>query len=138
MVDDNLLQWYNTLPPSWQHRIVSINSDLVTDPMTAHSWPGEQHVYHDVSLATIVNDYRVCRIFCQRVLLGMVAWLGASAKEEYGAIEDNARFVIQRLVDEISAGVPFHMSYEMQPMAKELGLEKQGKLTFPSDSRCYH
>lgn len=38
-------------------------------------------------------------------------------------------FVIQLMVDEISACVPFHMNYELQPVAKEMGQEQNGKET---------
>ncbi len=41
------------------------------DIALAEKWPGEQHVYHDVPLASIMNDYRVCRIFCPRSHHGM-------------------------------------------------------------------
>lgn len=127
MVDDNLLQWYRTLPKEWHYRTIGIANETVKDPMTADRWPGEQHVYHDVSLASVVNDYRVSRIFCQRVIMGSISWLSPNPSHNLTTASDRAAFIIQQLVDEISACVPFHMNYDMQPMAQELGQERNGE-----------
>lgn len=130
MVDSNLEEWHKTLPPEWQHRTIGIVSEISDDVSIAEQWPGEQHVYHDVPLASIVNDYRVCRIFCQRVIMACVAWLSYGGNFDGTNAYQRAVFVIQQMVDEIAACVPFHMSYDLQPVAKELGLEKNGKPTF--------
>jgi hypothetical protein len=130
MVDGNLEEWYRTLPPEWKHRIIGIVSEIISpeDVALAEKWPGEQHVYHDVPLASIMNDYRVCRIFCRRVIMACVTWLsfGGTFVDRDG-VWDKSVFVIQMMVDEISACVPFHMSYELQPVAKEMGQEQNGK-----------
>ena len=128
MVDSNLQQWYQTLPLEWHHHTIGIVSGPLENPATADRWPGEQHVYHDVPLASIVNDYRVCRIFCQRVIMQSTTWLGANPSLDLHVAYENAIFTIQRMVDEISACVPFHMSYDLQPTAQRLGQEKQGEL----------
>ncbi|RYN25698.1 hypothetical protein AA0113_g5168 [Alternaria arborescens] len=127
MVDDNLEEWYRTLPPEWKHRIIGVVSERLApeDIALAEKWPGEQHVYHDVPLASIMNDYRVCRIFCRRVIMACVTWLSFSGNYADGDEAWNKSvFVIQMMVDEISACIPFHMSYELQPMAKEMGQEQ--------------
>lgn len=128
-VDGNLEEWYRTLPPEWKHRIIGVFSETVApeDIALAEKWPGEQHVYHDVPLASIMNDYRVCRIFCRRVILACITWLNSG--EEFideNEVWDKSVLVIQTMVDEISACVPFHMSYELQPLAKETGQEQNG------------
>lgn len=130
MVDDNLQQWYQTLPAEWQHRTIGIVTEPVEDPATAEQWLGEQHVYHDVPVASIVNDYRVCRIFCQRVIMACVTWLSNNPGNNYTAAYDRAVFIIQQMVDELSACVPFHMNYDLQPVAKELGQERNGEYQF--------
>jgi hypothetical protein len=127
-VDDKLQHWYQTLPVEWHHHTIGIVNGPLEDPATADRWPGEQHVYHDVPLASIVNDYRVCRIFCQRVILGCITWLRPNPSLDLRVAYKHAIFTIQRMVDEISACVPFHMSYDLQPTAKRLGQEKQGEL----------
>jgi len=109
LVDENLQQWYMTLPPEWQHRTIGIVNEPIEDPLEAEKWIGEQHTYHDVPLASIVNDYRVCRIFCQRVIMASIEWLAVNPEHDYTGDYRRAVFVIQQMVDEISACVPFHM-----------------------------
>ena len=127
MVDANLQQWYQTLPTDWHYRTVGMVYDIPEDVSTAGEWPGPQHAYHDVPLASIVNDYRVCRIFCQRVIMACATWLSVSNNFPVTDAYNSAIFTIQQMVDDISACVPFHMNYEMQPMAQELGQEKHGE-----------
>lgn len=129
MVDGNLEEWYRTLPPEWKHRIISVESQMPEDLANAEKWPGEQHAYHDVPLASIMNDYRVCRIFCRRVMLACLDWLG------YGGFADESTyaqsvFVVQQMVDEVAACVPFHLDYELQPLAKETGQEQYAAEAF--------
>ena len=126
MVDANLQEWHRTLPPEWHYRTVDMVYEMPEDVSQAPSWLGPQHAYHDVPLASIVNDYRVCRIFCQRVIMACISWLSqgnVQLTEEY----HTAMYVIQEMVDEISACVTFHMCYEWQPVAQELGQERNGK-----------
>lgn len=134
MVDGNLEEWYRTLPSEWKHRIIDVVSEMpgATDDITlVEKWPGEQHVYHDVPLASIMNDYRVCRIFCRRVIMACVTWLSTGDSADWRDDDDaygKSMYIIQQMVDEISACVPFHMSYELQPSAKETGQEQNGTL----------
>lgn len=109
LVDTNLQQWYRTLPSEWHYRTIGIVNEPITDPANTERWIGEQHVYHDVPLASIVNDYRVCRIFCMRVVMACVSWLAVNPKHDLTDAYENAVFAIQKMVDEISACVPFHM-----------------------------
>ncbi|KAI4644247.1 hypothetical protein J4E93_006147 [Alternaria ventricosa] len=133
MVDGNLEEWYHTLPLEWKHRIIGVSSDTIPpeEIALAERWPGEQHVYHDVSLASIINDYRVCRIFCRRVIMACVTWLSIGGNYADGdETWSRSVFVIQMMVDEISACVPFHMNYELQPVAKEMGQEQNAAEAF--------
>jgi hypothetical protein len=125
-VDQNLQQWYQTLPHTWRHQTVGIVSDIIEDAATATMWTGEQHVYHDTPIASILNDYRVCRIFCQHVIMYCTTWLSPNPDASLTSAYKQAVFVVQKMVDEISACVPFHLSYDMQPVAKELGQDKTG------------
>lgn len=128
MVDTNLEEWYRTLPPEWKHRIIGIVSETIApdDIALAEKWPGEQHVYHDVPLASIMNDYRVCRIFCRRVIMACVTWLSFGGYADGDGAYNKSVYIIQQMVDEISACIPFHMDYELQPVAQEMGQEQNG------------
>ncbi|CAA9957188.1 C6 finger domain protein [Pyrenophora teres f. maculata] len=133
LVDGNLEEWYRTLPPEWRPRIIGVVSELIPSEelSLAAKWPGEQHVYHDVPLASIMNDYRVCRIFCTRVIMACVEWLNSGPNYRDGDIAWNKSvYVIQKMVDEICACVPFHLSYELQTAAKEMGQEKNAAEAF--------
>ena len=129
LVDANLQDWYTTLPTDWQYQTVGMFGNIPDEVAKSEHWIGPQHVYEDVHVASIINDYRVCRIFCNSVVVSCVNWLamGKAGKQPTSSAYDNAMFVIQAMVDEISACVPFHMSYEMQPRAKELGQDKDGE-----------
>ncbi|KAF2478056.1 uncharacterized protein BDR25DRAFT_250586 [Lindgomyces ingoldianus] len=133
MVDANLQQWSNTLPPDWQYTTVAMVYDMPEDLSTAEQWSGPQHVYEDVHIASIVNDYRVCRIFCQSVIIACINYLGLDADSPLNDAYNSAVFFVQQMVDEICACVPFHLSYDMQPVAKKLGQDQAGK-SLPSYS----
>ena len=105
MVDTNLQQWYTTLPKDWQYRTVGMVYEIPDDVSMAESWIGPQHAYHDVPLASIVNDYRVCRVFCQRVIMACVTWLSFGSAHSGTDAYNNAIYVIQQMADEISACV---------------------------------
>lgn len=127
-VDENLQQWYETLPDTWQRQPVGIESGWAADAVAdGEAWPGEQHVYPDVSIAGIINDYRVCRIFCQHVIIHCATWLQTNPEHELTSTYDRAAYIIQRTADDIAASVPFHLSYDMQPTAQMLGQERIGK-----------
>lgn len=130
MVDSNLADWYATLPPEWKHSTIGIVNEIpaVEDLALAEKWPGEQHVYNDVPLASIVNDYRVCRIFCRRVIMACINWLGIGGHVDDAREYERSVYVIQQMVDDISACVPFHLDYDLQVIAKEMGQEQNGEL----------
>jgi hypothetical protein len=132
MVDGNLAEWYATLPSEWKHSTIGVVSEMpvIEDLAITEKWPGEQHIYNDVPLASIVNDYRVCRIFCRRVIIACLNWLSISGHDDETGEYNQSVFVIQQMVDDISACVPFHLDYELQVVAKEMGQEQNGKPTF--------
>jgi hypothetical protein len=132
MVDGNLAQWYATLPPEWKHSTIGIVSDVpaAEEIGVTEKWPGEQHVYTDVPLASIVNDYRVCRIFCRRVIMACINWLRIGGCEDAAGEYEQSVFVIQKMVDDVSACVPFHLDHRLQIVAKEMGQEQNGTYMF--------
>ncbi|EOA85057.1 hypothetical protein ACJQWK_06987 [Exserohilum turcicum] len=133
VVDGNLEEWYMSLPIEWKPRIIGIvNQMLAPEELeVAGKWPGEQHVYADVPLASVMNDYRVCRIFCRRVIMACITWLSSNGRYiNYDEAWNKSVFIIQAMVDDISACVPFHMCYELQPLAKETGQEENAAEAF--------
>lgn len=128
MVDGNLAEWYITLPPEWKHSTIGVVNEIpaIEDLATTEKWPGEQHIYNDVPLASIVNDYRVCRIFCRRVIMACINWLSNGGHVDEDGEYNQSVYVIQQMVDAISACVPFHLDYELQTVAKAMGQEQNG------------
>jgi hypothetical protein len=132
MVDNNLAEWYATLPPEWKHSTIGVVSEMpdLSELATTEKWPGEQHIYNDVPLASIVNDYRVCRIFCRRVIMACITWLGIGGYEDAEGEYRQSVYVIQKMVDDISACVPFHLDYGLQVVAQDMGQEQNGNSPF--------
>ncbi|KAF2819597.1 hypothetical protein CC86DRAFT_132019 [Ophiobolus disseminans] len=132
MVDENLAQWYLTLPSEWKHSTIGYVNEIpaVEDLAVTEKWPGEQHIYNDVPLASIVNDYRVCRVFCRRVILACLSWLAVGGYVDADGEYEKSVFVIQTMVDDISACVPFHLDYELQTVAKAMGQEQNAAEAF--------
>jgi hypothetical protein len=128
MVDGNLAEWYATLPPEWKHSTIGIVNEIpsLDDLAVTEKWPGEQHIYNDVPLASIVNDYRVCRIFCRRVIMACINWLSIGGHEDQVGEYNQSVYIIQRMVDDISACVPFHLDYQLQTVAQDMGQEQNG------------
>ncbi|KAF1916321.1 hypothetical protein BDU57DRAFT_226913 [Ampelomyces quisqualis] len=132
MVDDNLAEWYVTLPSEWKHSTIGVVSEMpaLEDLAITEKWPGEQHIYNDVPLASIVNDYRVCRIFCRRVMMACINWLSIGGITENEREYNQSVYVIQQMVDDVSACVPFHLDYELQVVAKSMGQEQNAAEAF--------
>lgn len=128
MIDFNLDQWYDTLPPNWHQRTDSTvtEKEMPENLKEANAWVGPQHVYEDLDHAGTMNDARVYRIYCHRVIQGCVKWLknadGAVTDADQKAY-DRATRVLQTIADEISASVPFFITYEKQPEKNRLGKE---------------
>ena len=133
MVDGNLAEWYITLPAEWKHSTIGIVNEVpaMEDLAATEKWPGEQHIYNDVPLASIVNDYRVCRIFCRRVIMACINWLSIGGQADEAGEYNKSVYVIQQMVDDISACVPFHLDYELQTVAKAMGQEQNGEYQTP-------
>jgi hypothetical protein len=138
MVDNNLAEWYATLPSEWKHSTIGVVSEMpgLEDLATTEKWPGEQHIYNDVPLASIVNDYRVCRIFCRRVIMACITWLGIGGHEDTEREYRQSVYVIQKMVDDVSACVPFHLDYGLQVVAQDMGQEQNGMSTQPPPLLC--
>ncbi|KAJ9648742.1 hypothetical protein H2199_000655 [Coniosporium tulheliwenetii] len=124
-VDADLEQWARTLPDAWGYKTVSWKHDMPDDLANAPQYPGPKHVYEDTFIANIMNDYRVSRIFCQSVVLSCTTWLsppGEDLSTESQCLV--ARHIIQQMVDDICASVPFHMDYSLQSKARSMGQDE--------------
>ncbi|KAF2753762.1 hypothetical protein EJ05DRAFT_489931 [Pseudovirgaria hyperparasitica] len=123
-MDAGLENWAATLPSTWNPQIISIVEDSDTDIMLCPEWPGPQHIYNDVFVSNIQNDYRVTRIFCQIVIMGCLSIIG-----DMGQNSDfemlRAQYTSQQMVNDICSSVPFHMSFDMHSRPRTTGDENK-------------
>lgn len=130
-MDADLLEWVQSLPPSWQYKIVSIAQEITGPLHLAEAWTGPQHTHEDLFICSIVNDYRVSRIFCQSIISRCVTLIQGEGPAYDSQLEIevlNARFVTQQMVDEICATVPFNINFYKQGTASGVGQDDLGEL----------
>jgi hypothetical protein len=127
-IDSQLENWALTLPPEWEYKAGEFcREELQTDEETvsARFWTGPVHVYQDLSVANIWNDYRVSRIFCQAVILGCVAALPKSAQTgQTERISALAVHVTQEMVDDFCSSLPFMLGYDAVQRSKSTGQDE--------------
>jgi len=129
-VDSDLEAWVSSLGHHWGPITVAIQFDTPHDPSQVEQWPGPVHIYDDLFTANITNDYRISRIFCQKVLLACTAEIQRTRKDPWiYSVSQRARYISQQMVDEICASVPFHMQYSKHPKEQTFGQDEAGELT---------
>lgn len=134
-IDSELEHWANTLPDFWNPSTKTIFTGEMPDDKEflkkAEFWPGPIHVYGDLSIANVWNDYRVSRIFCQAVILGCVAALPAHARtDQIERISQQAVHITQEMVNDFSSALPYLLGYDIR--SRKDGVADTGK--FP----CLH
>ena len=126
-IDYELSIWAATLPPLFGYKSVAIPRPVPDDLATAEMWPGPVHVYEDLITAALMNHYRLSRISCQDVVMECAEWL---AQEHDGPSTnrhlDYGRVIVQQMIDEICASVPFHLGYDLQHHAQQKGQDSMG------------
>ena len=127
--DNALEHWALTLDPIWEPRINSIIADEPEDLETAPFWKGPVHVYNDLSVVSVWNDYRLSRIFCQAVILGCVAALPHQLRSrQVQQVADQAVSITQQIVDDFCSSVPFLFGLPSEFEAKKVSkLDQVGK-----------
>ncbi|KAF2101785.1 hypothetical protein NA57DRAFT_64483 [Rhizodiscina lignyota] len=125
-VDGRLEHWYLTLPEDWGHRTVRMQLEEPVDVFNAPQWQGPVHIYDDLFMANIINDYRVSRIFCQQIILNMSGALSDPAPETLITVhgmQQHAMYVARTMADDVCSSVPFHLEIDLQPRARDSGQE---------------
>lgn len=128
--DAALEHWYNTMPEHWGFRTVRFEAEEPKNIYRATHWQGPIHVYDDLFIANIVNDYRVSRIFCQQLILNALESLwDTSATNDIKSLQDHAQFLACSMANDICSSVPFHLEIKLQPGAANTGQESHGEFT---------
>ncbi|KAK7552588.1 hypothetical protein IWX49DRAFT_559987 [Phyllosticta citricarpa] len=125
-VDTSLQSWLQWLPGVWQPRTVAMVHDLGPDVQQATRWIGPVHVYPDIYAAHVLNDYRVCRITTQSVILAACSAISPNfSDDETAALARRGRYITQQLVDDVCAGVPFHLEYDLQQQGSAFAQDRE-------------
>ena len=123
-IETALISWHGSLPETWKYSSVvyispSIDKVYYQSFRTDH---GSVDLYTDIWIARSWNSYRTTRIFVQIIRLACIIWLvgdtvllpslGHDSSEPCGiSAYTGAKKVLQQMVDDICASVPFHMGY---------------------------
>jgi hypothetical protein len=119
-LDDDLESWRNGLQPPWTYTSESSMRELggLFENMGFDS--KDEDTYADISVAKCWNVYRISRIFVQSIILGCAVWIMNGELVGCHLTDSNsyatsvlacikARGVMNRLVEEICASVPYHL-----------------------------
>jgi hypothetical protein len=128
-IDGALQHWALTLDEVWQPRIKMHILIEPEDLQTAACWRGPVHVYNDLSVASVWNDYRISRKFCQAVILGCIAALPQHLRTgQVQEVANQAVRITQQMVDDFSSSVPFLFGLPSEFEAKKISrLDQVGK-----------
>lgn len=123
-IDSKLIDWFNTTPQEWAWMVV--RGHLVVpsgiDGYLFESCPNlnQYHVYKDVWLSNLFNDYRILRIYVNAIILRCGAWLMGCSLAELD-LQDKTRNMIHlsdcvqaknatlALMDDICCSIPYHL-----------------------------
>ena len=113
-LDLRLKGWYDFLPDLWRPRSVASLSGILDDSETAEVWPGLIHVYTNLFIASVVNNYRAIRIFTHSIVVRCLDWL-AAANNLLGQVADydQSFYVLRQMTDDICSSVPYHLGYRL-------------------------
>ncbi len=137
VVDSKLTMWAVSLPETCTYKSVVVPRAPSVTPADAETWLGPIHVYEDLYIAAFVNQYRMLRISCQEIIMACARWLAQETDNSSmnGRITFS-RAVLQQMIDGICASVPYHVSYDLERRAQELGQDASGMLLlYPLDLR---
>jgi hypothetical protein len=109
--DKKLSEWPNCLPPSWRFESAATMDGDPGNVDDAEIWPGNMDVYYDVWVASVWNSYRASRIYTQTIVVRCIQWLCPSGEFKQLPVFKTATAVLQEMVDDICAAVPYHMGY---------------------------
>jgi len=128
-VDLELQGWELSLTDTWRARTVGMVQELKDPILIAKEWPGPIQTYEDMYIANIRNDHRICRMFCATLILKCLDSLALpDIHFDVPNIQQEAQYVIESMVNEVCASVPFHMRYGLQTNAHMAGQDEVGKL----------
>ena len=81
--------------------------------ITALYWPGPVHTYGDLNIANVINDYRICRIFCQAAIMNCIDAIPTTMQPEHlTRVYTQAVYVTRRMVNDFSSSLPYLLGFD--------------------------
>lgn len=106
-IDAALLEWLTLLPPNWAYKTI----DTTTESDTTYG--SQSHIYGDVWIASVWNNYRCVRMLCNESILGHLGRIPSSqsihVKVDYSAQARLSRSLLNQLAYEICSSVTFQL-----------------------------
>ncbi|PWY74515.1 hypothetical protein BO94DRAFT_524377 [Aspergillus sclerotioniger CBS 115572] len=109
LLDADMELWRTSLSPFWYYTMVEIpHTPSKNQPHFPHRGD-KYHLYHNVNLASIWNNYRQTRIVVNEMLrfMSLRMWRLQRAPE-YQQTMSQCMETIQQMVDDICASIPYH------------------------------
>ena len=127
-VDSELEHWALTLNETWDPEVRSTRPEDPGDLKAGQYWKGVVHIYKDLNIANVWNDYRVSRIFCQSVILGCVTALPMHIRnEQIERVSAQAISITQQMVDDICWTIPYLLGIDKEFKARKVSeLDERG------------
>lgn len=104
ILERDFARWHDTMPAFWLPYQVENAKEFET-------YRGLCEVYYDLSVARVINDYRLSRATVLTWLI-QLASIGGGFWVEKGL---QARLKFQCLIDDVCASVPFHLGNRSEP-----------------------
>ncbi|KAI9657881.1 MAG: hypothetical protein M1831_004117 [Alyxoria varia] len=106
-LDEKLEEWYQNKDDVFQFSTKSVICGKRSET-TDHVYGSTLRIYHDLGVSHTLNRYSVLRIYTNNIVINCSKWLSTSPED---TVYFKALYTIRKMVDDICAGVPFHLNY---------------------------
>lgn len=118
-LDVRLRNWFTSLPLDYFFTSVSVLTPITPPSVDeAWIWPGAVHLYGDLFMANLLNNYRILRIYLSTLVMQAARMLMCSHHDQsklFSLANDldttmtATQYKLSDLVDDICASVPYHL-----------------------------
>ncbi|KAK0669752.1 hypothetical protein QBC41DRAFT_101797 [Cercophora samala] len=122
-LDAEAVEWFATLPPSWQIEYIPYSSSG-----NENIFPGVVHVYPDMWTAAILNLARATRMVLMSIIVRCVAFLVRPGDYRTTPEYAFAARTASNVVGDIIASIPFHLGH-LPPRKDKNGKPMENSLT---------
>lgn len=109
-IDAKLQAWAHSVSPTWLFHPATEMQCPTHLPREYFLYQDRMDMYEDVNIANVWNNYRANRIVVASITLACLSHQGIPPTHD---VAQPARQVMQEMVDDICASVPFHLGTKM-------------------------